>query len=372
MRFAKIISVCMCVGSLALLASCSTHRPSSITHTPPDSLPSAGILTPQPLTPTNWQQVEGWQDDSLTGVAGALRNNCLRMKDLAKWKPICTAAAQLDDVDTVGIRAFFERYFTPLQLSNSNGSVNGLITGYYEPLLHGSRTRHAPYLHPLYRWPSSYKVTEKLPARAQLLSQGILNGAELVYVDNPVDAFFLQIQGSGRVLMDDGSIMRVGYSGTNGQPYRSIGRWLIDQGQITAAQATMQGLKEWARTHPTQVESVLAVNPRFVFFKEVPTTEIAASDQNTGPAGALGVPLTPERSIAVDPTSIPLGMPVFLATTRPLKSEPLNRLVFAQDVGTAIKGKVRADYFWGLGDQAGELAGKMKQSGRMWLLLPKS
>lgn len=365
MRSIKIISAWICVCSFTLLASCATHHPSPSKPLAPDA------LTPQAITPAAWQQVEGWQDDSLIGVTSALRSNCLRMQALAKWKPICTAAAQLNDTDTVGIRAFFERYFTPFQLSNSNGSVQGLITGYYEPLLHGSRTPRAPYLHPLYRWPASYKLGQKLPERAQLLKSGLLKGSELVYVDNPIDAFFLQIQGSGRILLDDGSVMRVGYNGTNGQPYQSIGRWLIDQGKLTPSQTTMQGLKEWARTHPTQVESVLAVNPRFVFFKEVLATGSGTIDQNTGPAGALGVPLTPERSIAVDPTSIPLGMPVFLATTRPLKSEPLNRLVFAQDVGTAIKGKVRADYFWGLGDQAGELAGKMKQSGRMWLLIPK-
>jgi membrane-bound lytic murein transglycosylase A len=199
-----------------------------------------------------------------------------------------------------------------------------------------------------------------------------LSGDELVYVDDPIEAFFLQVQGSGRITLDDGSVMRVGYGGTNNQPYTSIGRWLIDQGELTPARATMQGIKAWARAHPTRVDALLDVNPRFVFFKEMPSGEGALDGGADGPVGALGVPLTPERSIAVDPSSIPLGTPVFLQTTRPLTNTPMSRLVFAQDVGSAIKGGVRADYFWGLGDDAGDLAGKMKQGGRMWLLLPNT
>jgi membrane-bound lytic murein transglycosylase A len=160
-------------------------------------------------------------------------------------------------------------------------------------------------------------------------------------------------------------MMRVGFGGTNDQPFRSFGKWLLDRGEITPAQATMQGIKAWARANPGRVDEMLNVNPRFVFFRELPPS-------NDGPVGALGVPLTAERSIAVDPATIPLGVPVFLSTTRPLSVEPIQRLMFAQDTGSAIKGGVRADFFWGAGDAAGETAGRMKQGGRMWVLMPRS
>jgi membrane-bound lytic murein transglycosylase A len=192
-----------------------------------------------------------------------------------------------------------------------------------------------------------------------------------VYVDDPLEAFFLQVQGSGRIRLDDGTIMRVGVSGTNGQPYRSIGLWLIDQHQLQPGQASMQSIKNWARLHPQQIDTLLDANPRFVFFKEIPDDNRSAASGMRGPIGAFGVPLTPQRSIAVDPAFIPLGSAVFLSTTWPNTTQPLARLVFAQDIGSAVKGRVRADFFWGFGDAAGELAGKMKQAGQMWLLLPR-
>ena len=331
----------------------------------------SGVLSPGRLIPVAWQQVPGWDDDSLIGAAAALRENCLRVGQQANWRRACAAASQLDDLDATATRAFFEANFTPFQLANSDGSVDGLVTGYYEPLLHGSRTRRGPYQYPLYHWPAGYRAGTALPARAELERSGVLDGNELVWVDDPIEAFFLQVQGSGRIVLDDGSVMRVGFGGTNNQPYRSIGRWLLDHGEITPAQATMQGIKAWARANPARVANLLDVNPRFVFFREMPLAQ-AASQGGDGPIGALGVPLTPERSIAVDPASIPLGSAVFLATTRPFTNTPMNRLVFAQDTGSAIRGGVRADYFWGLGDEAGDLAGKMKQAGRMWLLLPNS
>jgi membrane-bound lytic murein transglycosylase A len=355
-----------------LLAACgggAVVRPAA---PPPSGLPAiTGALSTARLTAVAWQQVPGWEDDSLIGAAAALRENCLRMGQQTNWRRACAAAAQLDDLDAGATRSFFETYFTPFQLSNSDGSVDGLVTGYYEPLLHGSRARRGPYQYALYRWPSAYRPGTALPSRAELERSGVLQGNELVWVDDPIEAFFLQVQGSGRILLDDGGVMRVGFGGTNNQPYRSIGRWLLDHGEITPAQATMQGIKAWARANPARVASLLDTNPRFVFFREMPATP-AVSAGGEGPIGALGVPLTPERSIAVDPASIPLGTPVFLETTRPFTNTPMNRLVFAQDTGTAIRGGVRADYFWGLGDDAGDLAGKMKQAGRMWLLLPNS
>ncbi len=324
------------------------------------------------LTAVSWQQVAGWSDDSLLGATAALRQNCSRLAQQPTWRRACAAAAQLDDLDMTAAREFFEAYFTPFQFANSDGTLDGLVTGYYEPLLRGSRTRHGPYQYALYRWPYRYKTGSSLPPRAQLEASGALPGNELVWVDDPIEAFFLQVQGSGRVVMEDGTTMRLGFGGTNNQPYKSIGRELLDRRELTPAQATMQGIKAWAKANPSRVDALLDVNPRFVFFREMPPTDALAAGVGTGPVGALGVPLTPERSIAVDPASIPLGTPVFLQTTRPLSNAPMNRLVFAQDTGSAIKGGVRADYFWGLGDDAGELAGRMKQTGRMWLLMPNS
>jgi len=324
------------------------------------------------LTAVSWQQVPGWQDDSLLGATAALRQNCSRLAQQAAWRKACAAAQRLDDLDMNAAREFFETYFTPFQLANTDGTLDGLVTGYYEPLLRGSRTRHGPYQYALYRWPYRFKAGAALPPRAQLERSGMLSGNELVWVDDPIEAFFLQVQGSGQVVMEDGSVMRVGFGGTNNQPYKSIGRELLDRRELTSAQATMQGIKAWAKANPGRVDALLDVNPRFVFFREMPPVNTLAEGVGSGPVGALGVPLTPERSIAVDPSAIPLGTPVFLQTTRPLTNSPMNRLVFAQDTGSAIRGGVRADYFWGLGDDAGDLAGRMKQAGRMWLLLPNS
>ncbi len=369
LKFARLATLMLVAG----VAGCaSPPRMSSPDKQLPAALLSAPrVPLPKRLMQVAWAEVDGWQEDALMGATTALRENCLRVKQLSDWKVVCTAVEQLDELDPEKARAFYERYFTPFQLSNKDGSVDGLVTGYYEPLLRGSRVRRDPYIYPLYRWPQGMPKKAILAERAQLLKSGILKGAELVYVDDPIEAFFLQVQGSGRIVMEDGQIMRVGYSGSNGKPYQSIGRWLIDHGELTPAQATMPGIKAWARANRARVEAVLEVNPRFVFFKEMPARmdEGAASNRADGPIGALGVRLTAGRSIAVDPSWVALGMPVFLSTRGPTGG-PLKRLVFAQDVGSAIKGAVRADYFWGSGDKAGMLAGTMKAPGRMWLLLP--
>jgi membrane-bound lytic murein transglycosylase A len=380
MRFARSLAQAAAwaasIATAVLLASCGGGgyvKPTSTTAGAPTGAPIVpGQRAAQRLTAVSWQQVPGWQDDSLIGAAAALRQNCSRLARQSNWARACAAAQRLDDLDMSAARSFFESYFTPFQLANNDGTLDGLVTGYYEPLLHGSRTRHGPYQYALYRWPYRYKPGTTLPTRAQLERAGVLNSNELVWVDDPIEVFFLQVQGSGRVIMEDGSVMRVGFGGTNNQPYRSIGRELLDRGELTPAQATMQGIKAWAKANPSRVDALLDVNPRFVFFREMPANDPMASSLGDGPVGALGVPLTPERSIAVDPSAIPLGTPVFLQTTRPLSNRPMNRLVFAQDTGTAIKGGVRADYFWGLGDDAGDLAGRMKQGGRMWLLMPNS
>lgn len=363
------------IATAALLAACgSTPPPGQYAANPPTSAPimPGQVVAAERLMPVAWQQVLGWDDDTLIGATIALRQNCRRLTRTANWRRACEAAERIDDLDITGVRSFFETYFTPYQFINTDGTLDGLVTGYYEPLLHGSRVRRGPYQSALYRWPAGYRAGSTMPERVQLERSGVLNGNELVWVDDPIEAFFLQVQGSGRVILDDDSVIRVGCSGTNNQPYRSIGKWLLERGELSVGQATMQGIKAWAHANPSRVDALLDTNPRFVFFREMLSNESVPNGGADGPIGALGVPLTAERSIAVDPSLIPLGTPVFLQTTRPLTNTPMNRLVFAQDTGSAIKGGVRADYFWGLGDDAGKLAGHMKQIGRMWLLLPNS
>ena len=349
----------------ALLAGCMSGPPPRIQGpgtagpTAPSTSPTAGRLQP-----ASWAEIGGWSQDDVRAAWPALQASCQALKKKPEWNRVCAVGLMVDAGDLGAMRSYFESNFQPYRVINVDGTDSGLITGYYEPILHGSRTRQGQYQVPLYRRPAQLG-RGALPARAELLQNPAMRGNELVYVDDAVEAAFLQIQGSGRIRLPDGTLMRVGFGGTNDQPFRSFGKWLLDRGELTPAQATMQGIKGWARNNPGRVDEMLNVNPRFVFFRELPPN-------NDGPVGALGVPLTAERSIAVDPATIPLGVPVFLSTTRPLSSEPIQRLMFAQDTGSAIKGGVRADFFWGAGDAAGETAGRMKQGGRMWVLMPRS
>jgi membrane-bound lytic murein transglycosylase A len=204
------------------------------------------------------------------------------------------------------------------------------------------------------------------PSRADILPS--LTGNEIVYVDDAVDAFFLQIQGSGRVrLAETDEVIRLAYADQNGHPYKSIGRYLVEKGELKLEQASAQGIKEWIVKNPARKDELLNANPSMVFFKEEKLL-----DPSIGPKGALGVPLVGQRSIAIDPQHLPLGAPVFLATTYPNTDKPLQRIMMAQDTGGAIRGPVRADFFWGFGKEAGELAGRMKQKLAMWVLLPKN
>jgi membrane-bound lytic murein transglycosylase A len=306
------------------------------------------------------------------------------------WKSACTAALKVDANNSEAIRQYFETYFTPYEVRNPDGSDNGLVTGYYEPLLRGSRKRGGPYQTPLHRTPDDILTIElasvypelkgmrlrgrlvgnkvvAYPSRAEMAQSNSLTGKEILWVDDPIEAFFLQVQGSGRVqLMDGKETVRVAYADQNGQPYKSIGRYLVDKGEMTLDQASAQSIKAWVIANPTRQQELLNANPSYVFFKE---EKIA--DPSVGPKGAMGVPLTPQRSIAIDPQYIPMGAPVFLSTTQPNSNVVLQRLMMAQDTGGAIKNAVRADFFWGFGAQAGEQAGRMKQRGTMWVLLPK-
>lgn len=368
------------LGLLLTLGACNTMKPPQILRQPVPTAPS--------LQASSWDALPEWGQGDPAKAWDAFLESCGRLKNRPSWQPTCQAASLLDQRDAPHLRAFFERNFTPYQVVNGDGSTDGLITGYYEPLLHGSRVRTARYRYPLYGVPddlltvdlaSVYPQLKGMRLRGRLKghrvvpyysraeiddSQAPLKGKELLWVDNALDLFFLQIQGSGRVKLDDGETVKVGYANQNGYPYKSIGRLLVQRGELPLAKASLQGIKAWARQHPDRLPELLNSNASYVFFREMP-------DNLSGPIGALGVPLTAGRSLAVDPRIIPLGAPVFISTTWPNSDRPLDRLMLAQDTGGAIKGGVRADFFWGFGDRAGALAGSMKQSGRLWVLLPK-
>jgi membrane-bound lytic murein transglycosylase A len=340
------------------------------------------------LQPASWMQLPDWGREPLRPTLEAFTRSCTVLEKQDAWKGVCAGLGMLQGVGERDVAAFFEMNFDPWQVVNADDSTAGMVTGYYEPLLRGSRTRTQRYKYPLYATPADLVVvdlTELHPdlkhrrLRGKLVGNKVvpyfsrgdierdgspLKGNELVWVDDAVDAFFLHIQGSGQVELENGERLRLGYADQNGHPFRSLGRLLIQRGELPPERASMQGIKDWARRHPKKVQEFMNANPSYVFFRELPR-DLA------GPIGSLGVPLTPERSIAVDPRVIPLGVPVYLATTWPNTTDSLNRLVVAQDTGGAINGGVRADFFWGFGDAAGSQAGKMRQAGRMWVLLPK-
>jgi membrane-bound lytic murein transglycosylase A len=295
-------------------------------------------------------------------------------RDQLNWKSVCLKTKEINPSSNDQIREFFESNFQLYEIRQaqtvgqySAGSNQGMITGYYEPEIKGSKTRQGIYQTPLHAYPysenSKKNKKDKYPTRQELLATGELNGLELAWVADPVAAAFMQIQGSGKILLDNGEVLRLGFAGTNEQPFKSFAQWLIDRKEITKANASMQSIQEWARKNPDRVTEMLNANPRYVFFKKIFNQE--------GPIGAIGVPLVEQRSIAVDWRSIPKGVPVYLSTTYPNSSNLLQRLVFAQDTGVAIVGGVRADFYWGSGDAAAEKAGRMKQVGKMWVLLPK-
>lgn len=349
------------------------------------------------LEPVPWSDLPGWADDPMVDAWPAFLASCQALAKKPEWTAVCNNARAVDGHDPRAIRDFFQSRFIPNRVTTTGGNDTGLVTGYYEPLLRGSRVPVAPYLTPLYGVPDDLLIVDltslhpelkgkrlrgrlvgrtvvPYPSRGELAASGALRGKELLWVDDPIAAFFLEIQGSGRVQLFNGGhateTVRLAYADQNGQPYKSIGRWLVDQGEMTLSQASMQNIEAWARTHPERLNELLDANPSEVFFREETIV-----DPSQGPKGALGVPLTPRRSIAVDPKIVPLGAPVFLATTQPLSDAPLQRLVMAQDTGGAIAAApgsaVRADYFWGFGTDAGNHAGRMKQEGRMWVLLPR-
>jgi membrane-bound lytic murein transglycosylase A len=352
--------------------------------------PPATAQRANPLETVDFGAVGGWKDGEQAAAWPALLASCQALRFREAWRGVCAKATELRNPTDDEARRFLEEQFVPWRLANPDGALDGLVTGYYEPVLRGSRTKSAPYLYPLYGPPDDLLTIDLSTTNPELrgmrlrgrvegrrvvpyysraeIARGTapVAGKELLWVDDPIEAFFLQVQGSGRVRLASGEMLRVGYADQNGHPFQSIGRFLVDRGELKLGEASMQSIKTWAAANPQRVEDLLDQNPSFVFFRELPL-----ADPASGPIGAFGVPLLAGRSIAVDTRYVPLGAPVFLATTFPASATPMTRLVLAQDSGGAIRNPVRADFFWGSGAEAGALAGRMRQQGRMWVLLPK-
>ncbi|GAA5232165.1 murein transglycosylase A [Verticiella sediminum] len=381
---------------------------------PPGLPPAAALRAGQALphfTAANWSSLPASDALELSAYWDAMLRNCQAVLQRGMrpagstspvvaaraWRDVCVAAFDpangVDPSRSATVQAFLQKWLQPWAVTANGRPATNTVTGYYEPLVRGARQRSGPYQWPLYAVPDDMLIVDLGSAYPELAGKRVrgrlVEGRRvvpydtradiarsenppkvLVWVDDPVDAFFLQVQGSGRVELQDGlgrtKTVRMAYADQNGHTYASIGRWLVDQGELTLAQASMQNIREWARRNPGRVQEMLNANPSVIFFKEEPV-----SRAGEGPRGAFGVPLTAQHSIAVDPQFVPLGAPVFLSTTYPGSDRQLNRLVFAQDTGSAIKGAARADFFWGFGDEAGDIAGRMKQPGRMWVLWPK-
>lgn len=391
---------CM-IATIVLASACTTSSgpddkvacPGTATCPPCPACPASAEPKPttppaEPLKRAQWSELANWAQDAHEQAWPAFLQSCKVIARQPRWQDVCSEAMLLGERPArATVRAFFESRFTPWQTVNPDGSTSGLVTGYYEPLIKGSRSASADYRWPVHAPPSdmltidlaaTHPDLKNLRLRGRLVDNKVLPywsreqieklgpdvpAEVLFWASDPIDLFFLQVQGSGQIELPDGTRARIGYADQNGHPYQSIGRWLVAQGELSLEQASMESIKKWSRDNPDRLHEMLNTNPSYVFFRELPAG-------NDGPVGALAVPLTRERSIAVDPRYTPLGAPVYLATTYPLSTRPLNRLMLAQDTGGAIKGPVRADLFWGFGADAGAMAGKMRQQGQMWVLLP--
>lgn len=361
---------------------------------------------PKPLTlrPVDFKQLPGWETADATKSFRAFQTSCtsflsmdpeqavgsdyipMKAKD---WQAVCTAAQKHHSPSEREARRFFQTWFTPVAFYERS-PLHGLFTGYYLPYLQGSLKQTKDYTVPIYGLPSNL-VTINLEdfgkdlgnrrligrregnkivpyqTREEINKGALKNLAQvIVWVNNPIDHFFLQVEGSGIVGLPEGNILHLGYAGANGASYTSIGKILVQEGTLSKTEASMQGIKAYLEAHPEKIESILNQNKSYVFFRIL---------ENDEAIGTEGVPLTPGYSLAVDQKWIPLGAPLWLDTTMPglnnTASQPLQRLMIAQDTGGAIRGVVRGDVFWGAGDEATYIAGKMNNQGRYWLLLPR-
>lgn len=366
------------------------------------------------LTQSSFDDLPGWGGDDFIDMEQALRTSCERIMKRAPdeqfgvlaeagtykdWQYICAELGKKDKWAGEELRYFFQAYFTPYMAAkieqhakgNKPTVVNpiGLFTGYYEASLKGSWVKTDTYSTPLYQRPTDLVMVqlgnfrddlkgvriagrvldgrlEPYESRAEIVAGAWPhNDSVLLWIDNPIDAFFVQIQGSGLVQMNSGETLRIGYAGQNGHPYTAIGKTLIERGALTRENVSMQTIREWLENNPSEAEALMNENKSYVFFRII-------EDGATGPIGAEGIPLTPRRSMAIDHSLISYGIPVWIDVEHPVTHlQPIRKMMIAQDTGGAIRGPVRGDFFWGNGQSAEELAGRMKSSGRYWLLLPK-
>jgi membrane-bound lytic murein transglycosylase A len=329
----------------------------------------AGAGAAPALTALEYRDLSGWAEDDHAAALRAVAKSCgsarggalaLGLTD-ADWAEACAGAAQIGR-DRAAAQAFFVARFAPVLIEDG---APPLVTGYYEPELTAARAYGGAFRHPIHRLPDDHPGDAPWLTRAEI-ARGALagRGLELAWLADPIEAYFLQIQGSGRLRMADGALLRVGFAARNGRPYVSIGRIMKAEGILRGAPITADAIKDWARAHPAAARALMDRNPSYIFFEEA--SGLAPAD---GPRGAMALPLTPMRSVAVDPAYVPLGGPVWLETTGP--RGPIRTLLAAQDTGSAIKGAQRADIFFGSGDGAGRLAGRMQAPGRLVALLPR-
>ncbi|HVN42027.1 MAG TPA: MltA domain-containing protein [Steroidobacteraceae bacterium] len=354
----------LCAAAIAALAACTTA---------PQQKPTPALAHEQSRwVPVTWQDLPGWNEDRLAQAWPALMRSCQSAPPA--WAAACSHAQQQPARTDAQARNWLMQNLQPYRVESLTGVTQGLMTGYYEPLVEARRTSGGAFRYALYAPPADLATRRPYWTRRELetlpAAQSMLRGREIAYVADPLDALVLHVQGSGRLHLTerDGSVhlARLVFAAQNGQPYSSVGRWLIDHGEVPAGQASWPAIRDWAHRHPDRVNELLWSNPRYVFFREEPLPDPAV-----GPRGAQGVPLTPGRSIAVDPRSVPYGTPAWIETTEPLTNRPLRRLVLAQDTGAAIAGAVRADYFWGWDGDAADQAGRMRSALKMWVLWPR-
>jgi len=373
-------------GSSPTLAPVEDRTPAAST-TAPQGAPAAAVVVAPPKVETGqtivqarsrwvgvgWDALPGLQQDALGQGWRAWIKSCERSASMPPaLATLCPQATALAQSDAASQRAWIFRHLQPYRVESLQGEAQGLLTAYYEPVLEASRTPSASFGAPIYAPPANLASRKPWYTRKEMdtlpEAKAALKGKALVYLNDPVDALVLQIQGSGRIRVQqaDGSFRttRLAFAGTNEQPYKSVGKWLLDQG--LTKDASWPGIKAWLARNPQRQQELLWSNPRMVFFREEALSE---SDVDAGPRGAQGVALSAGRSIAVDPGSIPYGTPVWISSTGP--QTQLQQLVIAQDTGSAITGAVRADFFAGFGPQAGDLAGRLKQPLHMWVLWPK-
>jgi len=362
--------------SIFFLFGCSEKEQNLETNVPINSIDLLeNQVIKNGMQKVSFSEINGFFEDDLNYALEVFRKDCQKAQRFEELKNICAKANDYEDG-----AMFFISNFNAYRLYDNQLQDEGTITGYYEPLLYGSLKKSKKYKYPVYKIPkdlivsddkavANYKGIGKIKGkrvvpydtRKEIEKRKSKNLEVIAYVDNKVDLFFLHIQGSGKIKLEDQRVINVGYAGQNGRPYRSIGKYLMEKGYMTSDDMSVQAMKKFFNKNPSKVDSILNINESYVFFTQ----------KDDGATGALGSVLTAKRNLAVDRNYIPLGFPVFLNTQNPVSKEPINKLMVAADVGGAIKGEIRADFFWGFGDDALEYAGRMKEKGKMYVLKPK-